>query len=457
MFTHTSNMLDLSKNKIDCFYCQDINKDDQTYPVRKGKYSYEGLVTRCLWHSAFQCSECQKYYHFSYLYWCPTTNKIVCGKCNKPVLYPVKFWNRTYAYAFTCKDCGEIHYDLLYSEFEGNHPWQMNKGDLFEKNPLNSVLKAQNPWDPVWKPIKKQKGITITIEEALQIENKVHPYLKDFNLVTLHSDPKDEDKIDLTETKQRWEKASHNWMNMQFENKEDKGDSSREFIIDPALWKQIGEVKGLKVLDAGCGNGYLSRQLAKKGAQVVGVDFAQNFIGYCKKREKEDPLGCTFYCGSLTDLSFLKDETFDLVVSNIVLVDVQDYKTAFKEINRILKFNGRFIWSNLHPIFGSFNQIFFRVPYDTPRNEERLFVLLDRYFDSGAILASWGKIKPIWQFHRTLEEYTRALFDAGFLIREIIEPKPSLEDIKNNPRTLAFDTDRIPIFIIYDCVKMMVQ
>ncbi|HUT81942.1 MAG TPA: class I SAM-dependent methyltransferase [Candidatus Bathyarchaeia archaeon] len=455
MFTFIRTMLDSSKNRIDCFYCQDIQKEEQDYPIRKGKYSFEGIVTRCLWHAEFQCSECQRYYHFSYLYWCPSTNKIICGKCNKPTFHPIKFWNKTYAYAFTCKDCGEVHYDLLYSEFSGNHPWQVDKDIFFKKErPLNPILKTHFPWEPIWKPTKNRTGKELTIEEALKIENKVFNYLKEFSLVTLHSEQLTDDQIDLAETKARWEKTSYNWISKQFENKEDKGDSSREFIIDPALWIQLGDVKGLKILDAGCGNGYLSRQLAKKGADVVGVDFTQNFIGYCKKREKENPLGCKFYCESLTDLSFIEDESFDMVVSNVVMVDVQDYKTAFKEINRILKPKGRFVWSNLHPTFGSLNQIFFRVPYDTPRNEERLFVLLDRYFDSGAILTSWGNIKPIWQFHRTLQEYTQALFTTGFLIREIIEPKPSLEDIKNNPRTLAFDADRIPIFIIYDCIKV---
>ena len=152
-------------------------------------------------------------------------------------------------------------------------------------------------------------------------------------------------------------------------------------------------------------------------------------------------------------MPFIESNTFDIVVSNIVMVDVQDYQKAFEEINRVLKSKGRFIWSNLHPTFGSFNQYFYRLPFDTSRNEERLFLMVDRYFDSGAVLTSWGNIKPIWQFHRTLQEYTQALNKAGFLIREIIEPRPSLETIRNNPRSVAFDADRIPFFIIFDCVK----
>ncbi|NHJ47921.1 MAG: class I SAM-dependent methyltransferase [Asgard group archaeon] len=446
-------LIPASINTTDCFYCQEIQKEEKEYPIRKGKYSFEGLVNRCIWHSRFKCSECGKFFHFSFLFWCPSSNKVICGKCNKPTLHPVAFWNRTYAYAFDCKECGETHFDLLYSEFMSKHPWQGNKKNLFnEKNPLIPIVDERFAWEPIWKPSNERFGKKITVEESLKVENKILSYYEDYRLVTLHTGIVDENQVDLIDTKEKWEKTSQNWMQNLMPD-EDKGDTSREFIIDPALWKQIGDVKGLKILDAGCGNGYLSRLLAKKGAKVTGIDISKHFIGFCKKKEKANPLGCEFLTGSLTDMSSIDSGIFDIVVSNIVMVDVQDYKSAFKEINRVLKPNGRFIWSNLHPVFGGLSQIFYRLPFDTSRNEERLCLMIDRYFDTGAILMSWGNIKPIWQFHRTLQDYTQALNKAGFLIREIIEPKPSIKDIQENPRSLAFDADRIPFFIIFDCLK----
>ncbi|MFX1285616.1 MAG: hypothetical protein ACFFB5_18395 [Promethearchaeota archaeon] len=99
------------------------------------------------------------------------------------------------------------------------------------------------------------------------------------------------------------------------------------------------------------------------------------------------------------------------------------------------------------------SNLFYRLPFDTPRNEERLYMMKDRYFDSGGTLISWGSMEPIWQFDRTLSEYSAALREAGFLIREILEPKPDNEVIKNHPRLLAFDIDRIPFFIIFKCIK----
>ncbi|MHA2358582.1 MAG: class I SAM-dependent methyltransferase, partial [Candidatus Heimdallarchaeaceae archaeon] len=232
---------------------------------------------------------------------------------------------------------------------------------------------------------------------------------------------------------------------------EDEGDWNRRLVIDPALWKLIGEVDNLSVLDAGCGNGYLSRQLAKKGAQVTGVDHSKYFIKFCNQKEEETQLGCQFVQSSLADLSSFESKSFDLVVSNIVFIDVLEYKKAFKEISRILKKDGRFIWSNTHPVFGRTGVVDPKLPFDSKRNEERLFKIVDRYFDSGGILMSWGDLEPVWQISRTLTEYSKALKDAGFVISEIVEPKPTIEQIQKHPKFLAFDADRFSQFIIYEC------
>ena len=70
------------------------------------------------------------------------------------------------------------------------------------------------------------------------------------------------------------------------------------------------------------------------------------------------------------------------------------------------------------------------------------------------MLISWGKIKPIWQFERTLEEYSKALKNAGFAIVEIREPKPSNETIIDHFE-LAYDVERYPHFIIFECIPFM--
>jgi ubiquinone/menaquinone biosynthesis C-methylase UbiE len=212
-------------------------------------------------------------------------------------------------------------------------------------------------------------------------------------------------------------------------------------------------VQGLTVLDAGCGNGYLTRLLATKGAKAFGIDHSSSFVDYCRKLETQTKLGCQFYEGSLTEMHEFDSKSFDIVVSNIVMVDVLDYRGAFKEIARVLKDNGRFIWSNVHPVFGrTAGAADIRFPRDSLRMESRYLKMIDRYFDSGGELLSWLD-SPTWQFVRTFEEYSRALKEAGFVISEIVEPRPTPELIQQHPEYLAFDADRWTHFVIFECIK----
>src|SRR6476646_8204755 len=83
-----------------------------------------------------------------------------------------------------------------------------------------------------------------------------------------------------------------------------------------ALVKSLGITKGLKVLDLGCGDGTTALPEAKLGADVLGVDIAQNLLEAGNKRAKYDGLkNCKYQEGDSSNLHELKDKTFDLVVS----------------------------------------------------------------------------------------------------------------------------------------------
>src|SRR5437870_10683371 len=80
-----------------------------------------------------------------------------------------------------------------------------------------------------------------------------------------------------------------------------------------ALVTSLGITKGLKVLDLGCGDGTTALPEAKLGADVLGVDIAQNLVEAGNKRAKERGLtNCKFQEGDASNLHELKDKTFDL-------------------------------------------------------------------------------------------------------------------------------------------------
>src|ERR1700758_2938319 len=92
-------------------------------------------------------------------------------------------------------------------------------------------------------------------------------------------------------------------------------DKYRNELTDPALLQVIGQPNGLTVLDAGCGEGYLSRILARNGATVTGVDFSAKQIEASQTQNLTDRLTVSFDIASVDELPY-PDGTFDLVVCN---------------------------------------------------------------------------------------------------------------------------------------------
>ena len=62
------------------------------------------------------------------------------------------------------------------------------------------------------------------------------------------------------------------------------GDPHRIVLLNPVLLNLLGSVKGKRVLDAGCGEGYLSRKLDRLGAEVTGVDFSSEMLAMARER-----------------------------------------------------------------------------------------------------------------------------------------------------------------------------
>ena len=110
---------------------------------------------------------------------------------------------------------------------------------------------------------------------------------------------------------------------------------------DPALWEMLKNINGLTVLDLGCGEGYLSRELARKGANVIAVDISEKLIEIAKEKSLSEFLKIDYRVESSNLLKSVSSETIDRVVSNYVLMDVPDYEKTVQEIYRVLKTKGK--------------------------------------------------------------------------------------------------------------------
>src|SRR5689334_21589810 len=97
----------------------------------------------------------------------------------------------------------------------------------------------------------------------------------------------------------------------------DEGDLTRQYLLNPTLFALLGDVRETSILDAGCGQGYLARLLAKQGARVTGIEPSDAFFRYALRREQTEQLGI---CYLQADLSAWTPATitFDVVIANLV-------------------------------------------------------------------------------------------------------------------------------------------
>lgn len=101
-------------------------------------------------------------------------------------------------------------------------------------------------------------------------------------------------------------------------------------------------VEGKRILDLGCGDGYYSRYLEKRGAEVIGVDLSETMIKLAKKTAKKDDLDIHFHKIDGEHLDF-SDDYFDMVLTVVVLQHVindNGLSTLLEEISRVLVVRG---------------------------------------------------------------------------------------------------------------------
>jgi ubiquinone/menaquinone biosynthesis C-methylase UbiE len=116
------------------------------------------------------------------------------------------------------------------------------------------------------------------------------------------------------------------------------------------LVAQFDIKKGMKVLDVGCGDGTTAIPMAKRGAEVLGVDIARNLVKAGNERVKREGVpNCKFQEGDASDLAELEDQTFDLVVSIFGMMFAPRPMDVAKELVRVTKPGGRIIMGNWIP------------------------------------------------------------------------------------------------------------
>jgi ubiquinone/menaquinone biosynthesis C-methylase UbiE len=228
-------------------------------------------------------------------------------------------------------------------------------------------------------------------------------------------------------------------------------DVYRDLVNTPAFFAMLPQIKGLRGLDIGCGEGSNTRKLAERGADMVGIDISATFVALA--RDFESGLQIHYDVGDGTKLPYA-DASFDFTTAFMSLMDMPDHSDALSEAYRVTKPSGFFQFSILHPCFVPSRR-------KTIRGEDRqpTGVLIEDYFTEtngeidewhfsalpAAERASTSAFK-VPRFHKTLATWVNNLVKAGWSIEAMDEPRASIDTAAANP--IVADTRIAPLFLL---------
>ncbi len=246
--------------------------------------------------------------------------------------------------------------------------------------------------------------------------------------------------------RKQWDHAAEAFAELQTSG----SDYYRTEYFGPAQVELCGNVSGLAVIDVGCGAGYFSREMSRRGAQVTALDLSPQMIRIAKTLSGNENISYRVLDAANIGESF-PPESFDLATACVTLQDTYDPSALIAAVHRVLKPGARFVFCNTHPCTDT--------PYRRWVMDEagrKTALEIAGYFDRGPIEFEWksSRYKYDWTttgIHAPLSDWISWIVDAGFKIERMEEPVPTPEAISRAPE--LEDACIVPYFVIFDVRK----
>lgn len=238
------------------------------------------------------------------------------------------------------------------------------------------------------------------------------------------------------------------------------GEDYKRFVLDPLMMSKIGSLKNKDVLEMGCGNGYMVKKFLQQDPQSVWmVDISEANLKHAQEKTDDDRV--KFVQQDITVPWSMESESVDVVYSNMVLNEVPILDVPIQEVFRVLRKNGQFIFSALHPAY-----MLYFYAQQVMGVDSGKFVNLGGYFshnDFKYIMGSVSVTKPVEeveisrdfeveQKQSTVSDYINQVIEAGFMIKAVYEPELGEDILEHNPGFKKY-TDR-PIGLVIHAVKI---
>ncbi len=205
-----------------------------------------------------------------------------------------------------------------------------------------------------------------------------------------------------------WDQSAAAWIAAMGE----RGDYTREFILDPVMIPRIAGRGFRTALDVGCGEGRFCRIMRRHGIEPIGMDPTARLL---ERARALDPAGD--YRMAAAETMPFADASFDLVVSYLTLIDISDVRAAIAGMARVLRPGGTLLIANLTSFATAAEEGWVRDGNGEPLHCHPV----DNYLDERAAWAEWNGIR-IRNWHRSLSTYMQLLLAAGLRLTFFDEP-----------------------------------
>ncbi len=239
------------------------------------------------------------------------------------------------------------------------------------------------------------------------------------------TDQPEANPVDLSsESREIWDTNAAN-----FDERVSSGGGWQTILIAPTVERLLAVQPGETALDLACGNGIFSRRLADLGAQVVAADFSPKFIDLARQRSTEYADRIEYHVADATDeaelLALAGDDQrrFDLACCNMALMDMPAIAPLFRAVAKLLKPDGRFVFSVMHPCFNG-QAISRQIELPDYATQPNYVIKISSYLSAGVTKGIAVRAQPREQFywHRPLHQLFNAAFESGLVMDRLEEP-----------------------------------
>jgi SAM-dependent methyltransferase len=218
-------------------------------------------------------------------------------------------------------------------------------------------------------------------------------------------------------------------------------ENPNDTLEKPIIVELLGNVRGAHILDLGCGDAAVGRELLAGGAaSYLGLDGSRRMIE-CAIRSLAGTGGRVVEA-DISSWAYPRDN-FDIVLSRLALHYIEDLAQVFQSVFHALRPQGRFIFSVEHPVITSCDAVWQGIG-------ARQEWIVDHYFDVGRRVTEWLGHRVV-KYHRTVEDYFRILQHTGFVVDSLRESRPEpkwfMEEETYKRRK------RIPLFLLLAASK----